>query len=421
MKFFQKTLLTLSSIFISSVTSQTTSVSQKKNQIGTNWAVLVAGSNTYSNYRHQADICHAYQILSNNGIPDEQIIVFMYDDIANNIKNPRKGELINHPQGQDVYKNVPKDYTGENCNTENFLSVLKGNDMTGIGSGKTLKSTKNDKVFIYYADHGAVGLVAMPTGPYLYATDLIKTIQKMHDDGMYKEMVFYMEACESGSMFEKLPTDLNVYVTTASNPSESSYACYYDSSLQTYLGDCYSVNWMENTENVSSSETLEEQYESVKKLTTQSHVMQYGQLSIDKENISEFLQNNGSFVSTNFVPVKKRQMLNSRDVYLKYLVSEIYFSKNEMEFYTTMNNLFLELKFRENINILFQRIDKNLKQWYNKKTLKSENFDLCFKKSIENVEQIFGKFTEYSLKYVKVFYDACQNNVPFLRIQDELM
>jgi len=24
------------------------------------WAVLVAGSNTYANYRHQADIYHAY-------------------------------------------------------------------------------------------------------------------------------------------------------------------------------------------------------------------------------------------------------------------------------------------------------------------------------------------------------------------------
>ena len=24
------------------------------------WAVLVAGSNTYSNYRHQADVAHAY-------------------------------------------------------------------------------------------------------------------------------------------------------------------------------------------------------------------------------------------------------------------------------------------------------------------------------------------------------------------------
>ncbi len=32
----------------------------------------------------QADICHSYQILSKNGIPDEQIVVMMYDDIAYN-------------------------------------------------------------------------------------------------------------------------------------------------------------------------------------------------------------------------------------------------------------------------------------------------------------------------------------------------
>lgn len=35
------------------------------------WAVLVAGSNTYGNYRHQADICHSYQIMKKNGIPED--------------------------------------------------------------------------------------------------------------------------------------------------------------------------------------------------------------------------------------------------------------------------------------------------------------------------------------------------------------
>ena len=55
------------------------------------WAVLVAGSNGYFNYRHQADICHAYQILRKNGIPDERIIVMMYDDIAHNTNNPTPG------------------------------------------------------------------------------------------------------------------------------------------------------------------------------------------------------------------------------------------------------------------------------------------------------------------------------------------
>ena len=51
-----------------------------------NWAVLVAGSSGWANYRHQADVCHAYQILHKNGIPDSNIIVMMYDDLAKHIE-----------------------------------------------------------------------------------------------------------------------------------------------------------------------------------------------------------------------------------------------------------------------------------------------------------------------------------------------
>lgn len=65
----------------------------------------------------QADICHAYQILKKGGLKDENIIVFMYDDIAYNSENPRKGVIINKPNGPDVYKGVPKVVT-------NFLSLI---------------------------------------------------------------------------------------------------------------------------------------------------------------------------------------------------------------------------------------------------------------------------------------------------------
>lgn len=41
-----------------------------------------------------------------------------------------------------------------------------------------------------------------------------------------------------------------VYAVTAANPHESSYACYYDEKLETYLGDVFSVNWMENVDSV---------------------------------------------------------------------------------------------------------------------------------------------------------------------------
>jgi len=55
------------------------------------WAVIVAGSMGYSNYRHQADTCHAYQVLKKNGIPEDQIIHLAYDDVANNSANPFPG------------------------------------------------------------------------------------------------------------------------------------------------------------------------------------------------------------------------------------------------------------------------------------------------------------------------------------------
>lgn len=67
----------------------------------------------------------------------------------------------------------------------------------------------------------------MPSGDPVYAQDLMDTLRYMWSNFMYKELVFYMEACESGSMFEGLlPSDVNIYATTAANSEESSYGTY---------------------------------------------------------------------------------------------------------------------------------------------------------------------------------------------------
>lgn len=257
---------------------------------GKHWVVIVAGSNGWYNYRHQADACHAYQIIHRNGIPDEQIIVMMYDDIANNEENPTPGVVINRPNGTDVYKGVPKDYTGEDVTPENFLAVLRGDEeaVKGKGSGKVLKSGPRDHVFVYFTDHGATGILVFPNDD-LHVKDLNKTIRYMYEHKMYQKMVFYIEACESGSMMNHLPNDINVYATTAANPNESSYACYYDEERSTYLGDWYSVNWMEDSDVEDlSKETLHKQYHLVKSHTNTSHVMQYGNKSISTMKVMQF-------------------------------------------------------------------------------------------------------------------------------------
>jgi legumain len=69
-------------------------------------------------------------------------------------------------------------------------------------------------------------------------------------------MVVYIEACESGSMFENiLENNINIYAVSAANSSESSWATYCSPDdkvngieINSCLGDLFSVNWMEDTD-----------------------------------------------------------------------------------------------------------------------------------------------------------------------------
>ena len=70
------------------------------NASGSSSVVIVAGSNGYQNYRHQADACHAYQTAIKNGIAPERIVLMMFDDVANNEGNPFPGKLFNTADGQ---------------------------------------------------------------------------------------------------------------------------------------------------------------------------------------------------------------------------------------------------------------------------------------------------------------------------------
>ena len=192
------------------------------------WAVIMAGSNTYGNYRHQADACHAYQIAKKNGIPESQIILLAYDDIASSSSNPFPGKIFNKPTpagtpGVDVYDGCKISYKGKDVNAANFLKVLSGDTSA---PGPVLKSTANDHVFVYYTDHGGVGILGVPTGAaggYIHAADINKAIETLQSKGGYKELLFYLEACESGSIFNNLLKAPNAKAVTAANPSESSW------------------------------------------------------------------------------------------------------------------------------------------------------------------------------------------------------
>jgi len=84
----------------------------------------------------------------------------------------------------------------------------------------------------------------------------------MHAKKMYGKLVFYLEACESGSMFTSLPANISIYALSAAGTDESSWANYCspddvvaNKSIGSCLGDTFSINWMENTDNITSTTT----------------------------------------------------------------------------------------------------------------------------------------------------------------------
>ncbi|XP_031388638.1 vacuolar-processing enzyme [Punica granatum] len=417
-------------------------------ETGTTWAVLVAGSSGYSNYRHQADVCHAYQILKKGGLKDENIVVFMYDDLAMHELNPRRGTIINHPQGEDVYAGVPKDYNGKNVTAENLYAVLLGdkNAVKG-GSGKVINSKAGDRIFLYYSDHGGPGVLGMPNLPFLYAGDFIEVLKKKHSAGSYKEMVIYVESCESGSMFDGImPEDLDIYVTTASNAQESSFGTYcpgMDPSPPpeyiTCLGDLYSVAWMEDSETHNlKKETLKQQYKQVKLRTSNfntynagSHVMQYGNKSIKTEKL--YLYQGFDPASVNFPPNKlyfdtPLGVVNQRDADLHFLWQMYKKSEGAMEKRREiLGQIMGIMKHRIHLDGSIEMIGMLLfgpeRGSVVLSAVREPGSPLvddwqCLKSMVQLFESHCGSLTQYGMKHMRAFANICNSDVSEAAMED---
>eukprot|EP01065_Artemidia_motanka_P023085 TRINITY_DN274_c0_g1_i2.p2 TRINITY_DN274_c0_g1~~TRINITY_DN274_c0_g1_i2.p2 ORF type:complete len:450 (+),score=187.27 TRINITY_DN274_c0_g1_i2:70-1350(+) len=386
------------------------------------YAVLAATSKSYANYRHQADIAHAYQVLTKGGVPAENIITFMYDDVANNRENPFPGKLFNQPTaagvpGVDVYGGVKIDYRKRDVTSKNFLSVLTGDAaaMQGKGTGRVLTSGKNDRVFVNVVDHGAPGMVAFP-GAFsrLYKEDLMTALKTMQSKGMYKQLVFYLEACESGSMFADLPADMNIYATTAANAQESSWGTYCGNdahvdgkNLDTCLGDLYSVNWMQNADKMNlAKETLQTQYTDVKAATNKSHVMQFGEMSMAQLPAGDFEGVESRNVSVQTGPTDIGAV-DSRDAALSMLFSR-YLRAAGAARDAAAANLVAEIDARQAADKLFADIAAKVAPAADLTAPLALVHRQCHKAADAAVAQHCGGYSDYSLKHVRTMINVCE-------------
>jgi len=393
------------------------------------WAVIVAGSNTYPNYRHQADVCHAYQIAAKNGIRNDRIIMMYYDDIATNVQNPYKGQIFNKPTaagtpGVDVYAGCIKNYTGNTVSAATFLAVITGDMATA--QGPVLQSGPNDHVFINFVDHGGTGIIAFPVGPYLTSQELNAALQTMVAKKMFGQLTFYMEACEAGSMFEgQLPTNQNIYVTTASNAVESSWGTYCPPDdfvngveLNSCLGDLYSVNWMENLDVPGNiNETLQQQYVIIQQETTLSHVMQYGDLSFTSEQVADFLSQpfNGPqpVANSQEEAPRARSTVRTEDIpmhlaYYRYLRAVDQPLEARM---ALAKSLMQEIQHHAETDEFFLTLAKKLGSEHFFTAKDKTPCTSCCGRVYQAYADECGAFSDYAIQYTRVLANACKAGV----------
>jgi len=310
---------------------------------------------------------------------------------------------------------------------DNFLKVLAGEPTST--SGRVLQTGPDDHVFIYYSDHGNRHILGFPWGFPLRADSLKTTLLKMHKEKRYAKMLIYIEACLSGSMFDQLPKDINVFAVTASNPRESSYACYYDHLRRTYLADEFSAHWMEDSWHHGQDETLLAQFNYVRKATKKSHVMSYGDImGMGGMHIGQFqgsMLRSGTQKPT-FVPIT--DAVPTYDVPYMSLFYQLRDTNSTEErlqlLYEMQAEQTTQLTIRESIEGIVKRMDSDPVLMLQPTTpaIRSKEIDDCYAESIEKYMtecNVFSEF-DYAMKDMHVFENLCAQGNSMLSISEAI-
>lgn len=231
------------------------------------WAVIIATSSGWKNYRHQADALAFYDLLKQNGVNDNNIILFLIDDMPWTKENPIKGDVHHMPKGRNLRSDAKVDYYGEGVIIENLRNVLLGNktEKTPV----VLESSSSDNVLLYIVDHGMPGFIPFESG-LLSAAELASITDEMHSRERFRQMLIIVEVCFGESIGLNITTPHVVYLTGAAK-TETSFGATYDHNIRQWLADDFSLNTF-NTIRKNPYISIRELYTSVYNEVFGSHV-----------------------------------------------------------------------------------------------------------------------------------------------------
>ena len=238
-----------------------------------NWALLVASSKGWANYRHQADVLAIYQQLKQAGYTDDRIILIAEDDIADNVSNPNKGVVQVTIGGNNVYEQVEIDYRMSELQAKDILAILSGEKSERLPV--VIESTANDNVFVFWSGHGVPGALCWNDDAYgIMGDQLDETFRRMKEKRSYRKLLMMVEACFSGGVMEQCRNIPGMLFVTATNGDETSKADVFNGEMKVWMSNRFTSTFIEQiTENKNIA--LRDLYYRLFINTVGSHVMVY--------------------------------------------------------------------------------------------------------------------------------------------------
>ena len=238
-----------------------------------NWALLVASSKGWANYRHQADVLAIYQQLKQAGYTDDRIILIAEDDIADNVSNPNKGVVQVTIGGNNVYEQVEIDYHMSELQAKDILAILSGEKSERLPV--VIESTANDNVFVFWSGHGVPGALCWNDDAYgIMGDQLDETFRRMREKRSYRKLLMMVEACFSGGVMEQCRNIPGMLFVTAANGDETSKADVFNGEMKVWMSNRFTSTFIEQiTENKNIA--LRDLYYRLFINTVGSHVMVY--------------------------------------------------------------------------------------------------------------------------------------------------
>lgn len=255
------------------------------------WALLVAASTGWENYRHQADVLKIYQILKERGYDDDHIVLIEEDDIAHNANNPNPGVIQVRIGGENVYQNVTIDYHLSNISPTDIQKILCG-DHDGGRLPHVIGADSNDNVLFFWSGHGTPRRMIMGDNGADFTDSIARRAFLAARGGKhYRKLMCLWETCFSGSVGRACTGIPGVLIFTAANPYEASKADIYNTTLHVWMSNRFTATLQDQIHR-NPSIPLRDLYYRLFNNTVGSHVMLYNNDyygNIYSQTMEEFL------------------------------------------------------------------------------------------------------------------------------------